>query len=114
MKSSQYADYILYDVLGHISGMSMRRMFSGWGVYKDGVILGIIVGNIFYIKRYSGAVMSDGLQNGELFSYKRADGRLVTLPYISVPEECLNDPLRIEAILDAAFRFSVQSKKEVH
>ena len=47
---NDYLDYILQDVLGHIEGLHHRAMFGGVGIYKDGVIFGLIYDNQLYFK----------------------------------------------------------------
>ena len=49
-KDNSYTEYIVYDVLGHIDGISTRPMFSGTGVYLDGVIVAFVTGGELYFK----------------------------------------------------------------
>ena len=37
-------EYILSDVLGHVEGVTAKKMFSGYGLYYHGTIFGIITG----------------------------------------------------------------------
>ena len=37
-----FHEYVIGDVLGHISGITSRKMFGGYGIYLDGVIFAII------------------------------------------------------------------------
>lgn len=48
--TAEYAHYIEHELLGFIPGITSKRMFGGWGFYKDGVIFGIIVDDEVYFK----------------------------------------------------------------
>jgi len=49
-KDKSFHDYIIYDILGNISDITSKAMFSGWAIYKDSIIFGIIVGGELYFK----------------------------------------------------------------
>ncbi len=34
--------YVMSYLLGHLIGIRSRAMFGGWGLYKDGIIFGMI------------------------------------------------------------------------
>lgn len=48
--SSDYADHILQDILGHIPGITSKKMFGGYGFYLDGAIFAIIADDELYFK----------------------------------------------------------------
>ncbi len=107
-KGSEYKDYILYDVLGHIDGITARAMFGGWGIYKDGVIIGIITEGVFYLKK-------DGTENTEEstpFQYTNTHGTLVTMPYMSVLDSVLENPDIIEEKVMHLYDTGIEKKKE--
>jgi len=37
-----FHEYVIHDVLGHIKGITSRKMFGGYGLYLDGAIFSII------------------------------------------------------------------------
>ncbi len=49
-KDTSYVEYVVHDVLGHISGITAKAMFSGWGIYLDGAIIAIIADGELYFK----------------------------------------------------------------
>jgi DNA transformation protein len=75
--------------LGHVT---TRRMFSGAGVYCDGVIFALVLRDTLFFKVDDGnraAYRAEGL---ETFSYQ-AKGRTVTVgAYWQVPERLFDDP----------------------
>ena len=38
----EYCGYVLSDTLGHIEGITSKKMFGGYGLYYNGTIFGII------------------------------------------------------------------------
>ncbi|MBX9588218.1 MAG: TfoX/Sxy family protein [Hyphomonadaceae bacterium] len=75
--------------LGHVT---TRRMFSGAGVYCDGVIFALILGDTLYFRvddANRGAYAAEGMQP---FSYE-ARGRTIAVgSYWRVPERLFDEP----------------------
>jgi len=86
----QYQDFIL-DLLAPLDPLP-RRMFSGVGLFQDGVMFGLLVRDTFYL-RVSDATRAEFERAGSgPFSYNRA-GRMVSLAaYYEVPEGLLDQP----------------------
>lgn len=91
MKDNSYTEYIVYDVLGHISGITTKKMFSGTGIFLDGVIVGFVTGGELYFK------CDDFLKEKYLaegchpFTYSKKDGKKIEMCYMSVTEEMMED-----------------------
>lgn len=90
-RSSGFADYV-GDTLAHCLGEAEpRRMFGGWGVFHQGLMIALIVDDVLYMKvdddtrgRYADA-------GSEPFSYARA-GKVATLgSYWRLPDGLLDD-----------------------
>ena len=50
MKDNSYTEYIVYDILGHIPGITTKRVFSGSSIYLDGLIVAIVADGELYFK----------------------------------------------------------------
>jgi DNA transformation protein len=91
MASTDFLDFLKEQLhgLGHVTS---RRMFSGAGLYCDGVIFALVLRDILYFKvddANRAAYEAEGL---EPFSYE-AKGRTVTVgAYWRPPERLLDDP----------------------
>ena len=83
---------LLQEQLEPLGRITFRRMFSGAGVYCDGVIFGLILRNALHFKVDDGnraAYEAEGMQP---FSYE-AKGRTVEVgAYWRVPERLLDEP----------------------
>jgi len=104
-RDNSFVQYITEDILGHIEGITSRAMFSGHGIYLDGIIVGLIIDGEFYLKTDKN---TKGL--GESFEYDR-NGKIVTLPYAVVPIEILEDREKIEERIYESFEISKKGKK---
>ena len=87
---NNYLDYILQDVLGHIEGLHHRAMFGGVGIYKDGVIFGLIYDNQLYFKVNNANRSRYESADSHPFTYD-SNGKQVQLSYWAVPESVMED-----------------------
>jgi DNA transformation protein and related proteins len=88
--SADFLDF-LNDQLRGLGHITTRRMFSGAGVYCDGMIFALILRDTLYFKvddGNRGAFEAEGLQP---FSYD-GRGKRVELPYWQVPERLFDEP----------------------
>ena len=109
------ADFLAFlkDQLRGLGHITTRRMFSGAGLYCDGLIFALILRDTLYFKvddGNRGAFEAAGL---EPFSYE-GKGNRVALPYWQVPERLFDEP---DEMLDwargalAAARRATEKKK---
>jgi DNA transformation protein len=105
----------LMDQLAPLGHVTTRRMFSGAGIYRDGVIFALVLrGDTLYFKvddANRAAYQAEGL---EPFSYE-AKGRTVEVgAYWHVPERLFDDPDEMvewaRAALAAGQRAAVKKK----
>ena len=89
-RSSEFVDFVL-ECLEPLGGVSARRMFGGWGIYKDGVMFALIAYDQLYLKVDDGnraAFEARGLQP---FTYT-GKGRPIRMSYREAPGEGFDDP----------------------
>ena len=48
-KRNEYVDYLL-ELMTPLGGVSARAMFGGHGIYKDGMMFGLVADDTLYIK----------------------------------------------------------------
>ena len=87
---NSFTDYIVCDVLGHINGITTKRMFSGIGLFLDGIIFGFITGGELYFKcdeKLKEKYLNDDCH---IFNYSRK-GKEVKLGYISATADMLEN-----------------------
>ena len=89
-KDNSYVEYIVYDVLGHIDGLTAKKMFSGAGVYLDGSIVALVIDGELYFKSNAELMKKYSALGCHPFTYDR-NGKMVTMSYMSATEEMLED-----------------------
>lgn len=78
----------LRDLFSELGPVTLRRMFGGQGLYHDGVIIGLVVGDELFLK--TDAVTRDAFEQagGEPFIYQ-GKGKPVAMSYLSPPAEAM-------------------------
>ena len=112
MKDASYRDYIVEDVMGHIDGVTARGMFSGYGLYLDGVIFGLIIDGELYLKADVATVAKYKIQGLYPFTYEKKNGKAYEMAYMSVPLEELEDRDRIQDRVMESYEISLKAKNE--
>ncbi len=87
---SELLDY-LTDQLAPLGNACGRAMFGGWGVYLDGVIVGIIAWDSFYMKVDDSNRPTFEAAGSEPFTYD-GKGKPIVMSYWQCPAEVLEDP----------------------
>lgn len=78
------------DALAPLGRVSVRRMFSGGGVFCEGVMFGIVVDDTLYLKGDEETAASFEREGCQRFTYS-AKGKAVSLPYWRIPDRLLDD-----------------------
>ena len=91
--------------------VSVRRMFSGAGIFRDGLMFALVVGDMLYLKADEdtrGGFEAEGL---EAFSYATRGGRNTIMSFMRAPERCLDDPDDMTRWCRLAFDAALRSSK---
>ena len=89
--SRDYIEY-LHDLFSAFAPITTRRMFGGHGVYRDGVILGIVIDEVLYLKTDDATRADFEVEGSEPFMYEAKDGKRVAMSYWRTPEAALDSP----------------------
>ncbi len=72
--------------------VTVKRMFSGGGFFRDGLMFALVADDVLYFKTDEatrGKFEAEGL---EPFSYATAKGRNTIMSFMRAPEICFDDP----------------------
>lgn len=86
----------LLDLLLPFGDVSARRMFGGYGIYRDGLMFGLVAHDEFYLKvdELTKPVFEEaGL---EPFSFEMKNGKVGVMSYHRVPEGALSSPMAMK------------------
>ncbi|MDH3702087.1 MAG: TfoX/Sxy family protein [Alphaproteobacteria bacterium] len=88
--SPEFTDY-LHDQLGSFGAVTIRSMFGGGGLFRDGIMFGLIASETLYLKtgnanraEYEAAGMGPFTYSGK--------SKPVSMSYHEVPADVLEDP----------------------
>ncbi len=105
-----YYDYISQQLSG-FEGLTHKKMFGGVGFFRDKVIFGAIMGDVFRL-RVDDVNRPDFEERGmEPFMYGHPGKPKRSMPYWSVPEDILADKGQLFEWSERAFEASLRSKK---
>lgn len=106
---SEFVDF-LQEVFEKFGVIQARKMFSGYGLYYDGVMFGLVADEMLYLKADAASARFFEVRNLPQFSYARGD-KIVKMSYYLAPEEIYDD--REEAAIWAhrSFEAAWQTKR---
>ena len=89
-EQQDFTDWIV-DLLQGMGPVQSRRMFGGSGIFLEGLMFGLVAGNVLYLK----ADEENRLDFEQLglgpFTYSK-QGKEASLSYFQAPEEALESP----------------------
>lgn len=112
--SSSFAEF-LREQLAPLGRASLRRMFGKTGVFLDGAMLGMVAGNVLYLRVDNGnrALFAEAAGSPPL-NYEKG-GRTLDLSFWRVPERLYDEPEEFvvwaRAALGAARRVAARRKR---
>lgn len=72
--------------------VTVRRMFSGVGVFADGLMIALVVRDVIYLKADAEFIPDFEHERLSPFSYKTKDGTRTLNSYWRMPERLYDDP----------------------
>jgi DNA transformation protein len=99
--SNQYIAFVL-DQLGAFGGVSARRMFGGFGIYRDGRMFGLVAEDVLYFRAApNDRAVFEAAGMGP-FSYATRRGRHTIASYWAVPTDVQESPGELAAWAERA------------
>ncbi|RJQ14353.1 TfoX family protein [Candidatus Parcubacteria bacterium] len=91
MSSKDFHDYIIKDVFLDIPGITSKRMFGGYGLYKDGIFFAIISDDAIYFKVGPNNQADFEKKGSKPFTYAKKDGKQVVMSFWEFPPDVMED-----------------------
>jgi DNA transformation protein len=106
----------LDDVFERFGPIRAKRMFGGYGIYRDDLIFALVVDDVLYLK--TDAAMAAELAARKLrpFEYTK-QGKRRQISYYTAPAEVFDDPDEAKRWAAKAYAVALSAKgrkKEVH
>ncbi|WAM56497.1 TfoX/Sxy family protein [Vreelandella venusta] len=99
----------LSDVFVLFGDIQTKRMFGGYGVYRDGLMFALVADDVLYFKVDEHSVGSFIELGMEQFEYEKS-GKRVKMTYYAAPEEIFEDPEHAEEWADRAYKAALRQK----
>ncbi len=109
MKTSDFVEHVVHDVLSELRDVRARAMFGGWGLYKADIIFGIIVDDQLYFKVDATNQPQYERHGSRPFTYA-SRGKSITMSYWEVPAEVIDDREAIARWAEESYHISRHGK----
>ncbi len=107
------ADFIR-DLFGVFGPVTVRRMFSGAGIFADGLMFGLIVRDVIYLKADDTSAVDFEREGCKPFTYTRGKKSSSpsehALPYWRLPERLYDDPDELAVWARRSFAIAERKK----
>jgi DNA transformation protein len=87
---NEFVEFVL-EGLQPLGGVRARRMFGGWGIYKDGLMFALIARDQLYLKVDDDNRAAYDAADLPYFTYTEK-GKPIRMPYREAPSEGFDDP----------------------
>lgn len=99
------------DMFFSLQPISVRRMFGGKGIYRDGIIFAVEFEGDILLKADAESAPLFSAAGSRQWGYEGKSGKAVMMPYWSLPEEALDDPEEMQRWARLAFEAGVRTAK---
>lgn len=99
--------YIL-DQFSAWGGVTARKMFGGAGLYRDGVIFGLVADDIVYLK--VGDANRARFKAKGMEAFRPFEDKPTVMSYYQLPEEVLENPCELMEWAAEAWKVSMSSR----
>jgi DNA transformation protein len=107
-RRNEFVEHVL-ELLAPFGGVSARRMFGGYGIYRDGLMFALVADDVLYLKADVESRREFEDAGSEPFSYE-ARRRRVILSYWRAPEESLESREAMQSWARTAFAAALRAK----
>lgn len=107
---SEFVEY-LKEVFAPFGAVQARRMFGGYGIYRDGIMFGLVENDILYFKADETTAQHFESRGLDQFEYSNK-GKTVKLIYYQAPEEIFDSPEEATLWARRAFEVALLSKSK--
>ncbi len=89
--SREFAEFLKEQMAG-FGPVSVRPMFSGAGVFRDGLMFALVANDVLYFKADDTSRSEFEAEGLGPFVYGTKKGKNTIMSYRRAPERCLDDP----------------------
>lgn len=107
------SDFIahLLETLAPVGGVTAKRMFGGHGIFREGLMFGLVADGVFYLKADAENAPEFDALDLPPFTYEKSDGQVFAMSYRQCPEDALESPVVMRRWAESAFEAAVRNQK---
>lgn len=106
---SPFIEYLL-ELLQPVPGVTAKRMFGGYGIFREGLMFGLVADDVLYLK-VDDQNRNDFIARGlEPFIYVK-DGKPMAMSYHQAPGEALDNGEEMIVWTEKAYQAAVRAKQ---
>lgn len=105
-----YVDYLL-ELLEDFPDVSAKRMFGGYGIFRDGLMFGLVADSTLYFKVDKENKPDFEARELGPFMYDGKNGKPMAMSYHQAPEEVLDNADDMIEWAESAYAAALRSKK---
>ena len=110
-KSTDFHDFIVFDLLSRLDDITSQHMMSGWCIYSNRIPFAAIIENRLYLKTKNPETIEELKSfESEKFHYEKKDGRIVSMNYWSMPDEKLDDMEFVQKMCEQVIEENLPTK----
>ena len=106
---SEFTDYLV-ELFEQFGAVSVRKMFGGYGIYRDGIMFGLVADDNVYLKADAASAEHFKSRGLAPFEYEK-NGKTVKLSYFLAPDEIMDDPTEAAIWAQRAFDVAFRAKR---
>ncbi len=110
MNSDQGFVYYLLELLDPLDGITAKRMFGGHGIFRYGLMFGLVTDATLYLKVDKENVEDFTSRGLEPFTYVK-NGKPMAMSYREAPADVLDNTENMQRWADSAYRAVQRAKK---
>ena len=89
--SASFKEFLIEQMAG-FGPVTVRAMFGGAGIYRDGLMFALVGDEVLYFKVDETSRAAFEAENLLPFVYSMKGGKKIDMSYFRAPERCLDDP----------------------
>jgi DNA transformation protein len=82
----------LTELFAPLGGVTLKRMFSGYGIMKDGMMFALISRDVLYLRTDDAAAARHRAEGALQWTPHMRGNTITTMPYWQLPERLLDEP----------------------
>jgi len=103
----------LSEVFALFGPIEARRMFGGYGIFRDGRMFALVADDVLYLKADRQSAPSFSERGLSQFEYQKG-GRTIGMSYYMAPEEIFDDPEHARQWAARAHAAALRARKAQH